>query len=105
MLVAILGDRRSTLPMDWAKETTVAVAADVSLDASGASPGASLTYVGIASDLDIRVPPGSRVKESGFSLVGDREINVSPGEGPDISIKVYGFFNDVKVTDQPLGKG
>jgi hypothetical protein len=102
MFVAILGDRQSTLPNDWTKETAVAVAAEAEFDASrGAGRDASLTFVGLFGDLTVRVPPGSRVTEGGFSLLGDREIELSPGDGPEIHIKVYGLFSDVKVTDRP----
>jgi hypothetical protein len=101
MFVAILGDRRATLPAGWTNETAVALAAEASFDASGGpGPGASLTFVGLAGDLVVRVPPGSRVRESGFSLLGDRRIEVATGDGPEIKIKVYGLFSDVKVTDQ-----
>jgi hypothetical protein len=101
MFVAILGDRRSRLPANWTKETTIAVAAEADFDASaGAAPGASMTFVGVGGDLVLRVPPGSRVKEGGFSLLGDREIEVAPGDGPEIQVKVYGLFSDVKVTDR-----
>jgi hypothetical protein len=102
MFVAILGDRRSTLPANWTKETAIAIAAEADFDASdGAGPGASLTFVGVAGDLVVRVPPGSRVREGGFSLLGDRQIEVTSGDGPEIQVKVYGLFSDVKVTDQP----
>ena len=102
MFVAILGDRRTTLPAGWTKETAVALAAEASFDASaGAGPGASLTFVGVAGDLMLRVPPGSRVRESGFSLLGDREIEVTPGDGPEIQLKVYGLLIDVKVSERP----
>ena len=102
MFVAILGDRRSSLPADWTSETAVAIAAEAEFDASGgAGPGASLTFVGLGGDLVLRVPPGSRVRERGFSLLGDREIQVTAGDGPEIQIKVYGLFSDVKVTDRP----
>jgi hypothetical protein len=101
MFVAILGDRRATLPAGWTNETAVALAAETSFDASGdPGPGASLTFVGLAGDLVVRVPPGSRVRESGFSLLGDRRIEVAAGDGPEIRVKVYGLFSDVKVTDQ-----
>ena len=56
MFVAILGDRQATLPAGWTNETAVALA---------------------AGDLVVRVPPGSRVRESGFSLLGDRRIEVA----------------------------
>jgi hypothetical protein len=103
MFVAILGDRRSTLPADWTNETAVAIAAEAEFDASGgAGPGASLTFVGVAGDLVVRVPPGSRVREGGLSLLGDRKIEISAaGDGPEIQIKIYGLLSDVKVTDRP----
>ena len=102
MFVAILGDRRSTLATNWTKETAVAIAAEARFDSSsGAGSGASLTFVGVAGDLVLRVPPGSRVREGGFSLLGDRQIEVAPGDGPEIEVKVYGLFSDVKITDQP----
>jgi hypothetical protein len=102
MLLALLGDRRSTLRRDWTKQTVVAVAAEASFDASGgAGSGATLTFIGLFGDLEVQVPPGSRITEGGLSLVGDKEIEVSPGDGPVIAIKVYGLFSDVKVTDRP----
>ena len=42
----------------------------------------------------------ARINEGGLSLIGDKEIDLSPGDGPEISIKVYGLFSDVKVTDR-----
>jgi hypothetical protein len=101
MFVAILGDRRATLSADWTNETAVALAAEASFDATaGAGPGASLTFVGLAGDLVVRVPPGSRVRETGLSLLGDRRVEVAAGDGPEIQIKVHGLFSDVKVSDQ-----
>jgi len=41
------------------------------------------------------------VREGGFSLLGDRKIEVAAGDGPEIQVKVYGLFSNVKVTDQP----
>ena len=102
MFIAILGDRRSTLPTDWTKETVVAVAAETSFDASaGAGRDASLTFIGLFGDLEIRVPSGSRIKEGGLSLIGDKKIEVSPADGPEIRIKVYGLFSDVRITERP----
>ena len=102
MFVAILGDRRGTLPANWTKETAIAIAAEAAFDAAaGAGPGASLTFVGIGGDLVLRVPAGSRVREVGFSLLGDRQVQVAGGDGPEIQLKVYGLVSDVKVTDEP----
>jgi hypothetical protein len=102
MMLAILGDRRSALAANWTKETALAIAAETSFDASaGTGPGATLTFIGLGGDLELRVPPGSRVREGGLSILGDRRIDVSPGEGPQIAVKVYGLLCDVTVTDQP----
>ena len=102
MFIAILGDRRRRLPSAWTKETAVAVAAETSFDASGGTGrNASLTFIGLFGDLVLRVAPGSRVMERGFSVLGDKEINIAAsGDGPEIQVKVYGLFSDVKVTDR-----
>jgi GTPase involved in cell partitioning and DNA repair len=101
MFVAILGDRKVRLPADWTSETVLALAAEADFDAtSGAGPAASITFVGVGGDLVVRVPPGSRVRESGFSLLGDRRIEVADGDGPEIQVKVWSLFSDVKVTDR-----
>ena len=102
MQLAFLGDRTSTLPVDWEKDTVVAFLADVRFDASaGARDGASLTSVAIFGDVHVRVPPGSRVREGGLGLLGDRRVEVSPGNGPEIRINAYSVFGDVVVTDAP----
>jgi hypothetical protein len=62
---------------------SLALAAEAGFDASrGAGPGASLTVVRVAGDLELQMPPGSRVRESGFSLLGDRRIEVNPRRRP-----------------------
>jgi hypothetical protein len=38
---------------------------------------------------------------AGSACWGDRQIQVAGGDGPEIQLKVYGLFSDVKVTDQP----
>ena len=102
MIVAILGDRESTLPSDWTSQTVVAIAAEARFDASaGSAPQAAVTFVGLAGDLVLRVPPGSRLQESGLSLLGDRKVAVTRGDGPDVAVKVYGLFVDVTITDEP----
>lgn len=102
MIVAIFGDRRSTLPPDWTNETVVAVFGDPDLDSlSGSGSGASLTFVGIGGDLTLRVPRGSRIREGGVSIFGDRHVEVASDDGPEIRVNSYGLFGDVKVTDRP----
>lgn len=58
MYVTFFGDRRGTLPAGWAKETIVSFLGDARIDASaGAGPGARVTFVALAGDAVIRVPP------------------------------------------------
>ena len=101
MYVSILGDRRVALPAGWTKETIVSVLADAQIDASaGAGTGATVTFIALAGEAVIRVPPGSRVTGGGFSVLGDRKIDVSPGDGPEISVNAYTLFGDLHVTDR-----
>jgi hypothetical protein len=102
MYVSFFGDRRGTLPAGWVNETVVALLGDARIDASGATgAGARLTFIGLAGDAVVRVPPGSRVTGGGLSVFGDRKIEVTPGDGPEIRIDGYSLFGDVRVSDQP----
>jgi hypothetical protein len=48
------------------------------------------------------VPPDSRAMEcGGLSIAGDKDIDVSTGDDPEIAIKLYGLFSDAKVIDRP----
>jgi hypothetical protein len=101
MIVSILGDRRATLPAGWTTETIVSVLADAQIDASaGAVTGAKVTFVALAGEAVIRVPPGSRITSRGLSVLGDRKIDVTPGDGPEISVDAYTLFGDLRVTDR-----
>jgi hypothetical protein len=103
MYVTVFGDRRGTLPAGWTKETIVALVGDARIDATAPSgPGATLTFLGLAGDAVVRVRPGSRVTGGGLSVFGDRKIEVSPGDGPEIRIDGFSLFGDVEVSDRPL---
>jgi hypothetical protein len=102
MYVTLFGDRRGTLPAGWATETIVALLGDAKIDATGAMPqGARMTFLGLAGDAIVVVPPGSRVTGGGLSVFGDRKVEVTPGDGPEIRIDGYSLFGDVKISDQP----
>jgi hypothetical protein len=102
MYVTVFGDRRGTLPPGWINEIVVALVGDARIDATGsAGTGARLTFLGLAGDAVVRVPPGSRVTGGGLSVFGDRKVEVSPGDGPEIRVDGYSLFGDVKVSDRP----
>lgn len=102
MYVTLFGDRRGTLPAGWINETIVALLGDARIDAtSSAGPGATIRFLGLAGDAVVHVAPGSRVTGGGLSVFGDRSIEVSPGDGPEIRIDGYSLFGDVKISDRP----
>jgi hypothetical protein len=42
-----------------------------------------------------------RKAEAGAVDFGDRRIEVTPGDGPEIRIDGYSLFGDVKISDRP----
>jgi hypothetical protein len=87
MYVTVFGDRRGTLPAGWINETIVALLGDARIDVRGsAATGARRTFLGLAGDAIVVVPPDSRVTGGGLSVFGDRKIEVTPGDGPAIRI-------------------
>ena len=99
--LTIFGDRRTTLPAGWTRETIVSVLGDTWIDASaGAGTDATVKLIALAGEAVIRVPPGSRITDGGFSLFGDRKIEVSPGDGPEMSVDAYTLFGDLVVSDR-----
>ncbi len=102
MYMTLFGDRRGTLPAGWINETIVALLGDARIDATGpAGRRARMTFLGLAGDAVVHVPSGSRVTGGGLSVFGDRKIEVSPGDGPEIRIDGYSLFGDVRVSDRP----
>ena len=56
----------------------MALVGDARIDATApAGPGATLSFLGLAGDAVVRVPPGSWVTGGGLSVFGDRKIEVS----------------------------
>ena len=101
MPVAILGDGQRTLPADWIKEVAVAVAVETWLDASaGTGRQCSLSFAWTGRDLVVNVPPGSRGRETSFSLLGNHTVAVSPGDGAELGIRTSEAFSDVRITDE-----
>lgn len=102
MDLAVFGDRQTRLPVGGGSETVVSLFADVEVDASAVTGPTALTFVGLAGEVKIHVPAGARVVTSGFSLAGDRSVQVTPVEGPEVVVRVYGAFLDLEVVEWPL---
>jgi len=85
MYVTLFGDRRGTLPAGWINETIIALLGDARIDATGSpAGGARMTFLGLAGDAIVVVPPGSRVTGGGLSVFGDRKIEVTPAEAVNL---------------------
>jgi hypothetical protein len=101
MYVTVFGDRRGTLPAGWTKETIVVPGrrADRRLGGSRAGREGDLRRAGRRRGHPR--PPRSRVTGGGFSLFGDRKIEVPPGDGPEIRVNALSLFGDLQVSDRP----
>ena len=101
MDVAILGGREITLPGGWERRTLVSILGGAEIDAR-ATPGegATLTFVSVFGGANMKVARGARVSVEGFSFLGGRKIDTSPGDGPEIKVRAYTFLGGLRVTDR-----
>ena len=101
MDVSIIGGREITLPQGWQRQTLVLVVGGAEIDAR-AKPGqgATLTIVTIFGGVDLKVPAGAKISVAGFSLLGGRHVEITPGDGPEIAVRVFTVFGGVQITDK-----
>lgn len=52
----------------------------------------------LMGEVEVRVPPGSAVHLSGFSVMGERTVQVGAGDGPDVHVDAVAVMGSVKVT-------
>ena len=99
---SLLGNvTESALPAGWTDEQIVVLLGDVKLDLRNRPPGrrAILRVFHLAGDVRLQVSAGTRVTTSGTTLLGDHRVDVQAGEGPEIEVRAWGLFGDVKVSD------
>jgi hypothetical protein len=91
----------SGFPVDWTQETVVSVMGGVDLDLTKRppAPGARLTVLHILGGTKINIPSGRRLSSGGLTILGRREIDVTPATGPDLTITVYNILGRVHVTE------
>lgn len=101
--VAIFGglERRPIGP-GWTKETVVALLGGAKLDLTESPPGpaARLTAIAIVGGVEILVAPGSRISTSGLTLFGGRSVRVTPGDGPEMRMRLVSFLGGVDVKER-----
>jgi hypothetical protein len=54
----------------------------------------------LVGDVRLSVSAGTRVTTSGTTLLGDQRVDVEAGEGPEVEVRAWGLFGDVKVSDK-----
>jgi predicted membrane protein len=99
---SLLGDvTEGALPVGWTDEQIVVLIGDVRLDLRTRPPGegAILRVFHLVGDVQLRVSPGTRVTTSGSTLLGDQRVDVEAGEGPEVEVRAWGLFGDVKVNE------
>jgi hypothetical protein len=102
MNVAIFGGfGERPLAPGWQKETALALLGGGTFDLTSAppAPNARLTLVAFLGGIDVTVPPGSRVTMSGLSLLGSREVKVTPGDGPEVHVNAFAVLGGVEVKE------
>ena len=52
----------------------------------------------VMGEVEVQVPPGSRVELTGMALMGDRKVRVAPGDGPVVHVDAYAVMGAVSVT-------
>lgn len=52
----------------------------------------------LMGEIEVMVPPGSAVHLSGFSVMGERKVQVGAGDGPDVHVDAVAVMGTVKVT-------
>ena len=101
-VLSLLGDvTEGALPVGWTDEQIVVLVGDVRLDLRTRPPGegAILRVFHLVGDVQLRVSPGTRVTTTGTTLLGDQRVDVEAGEGPEVEVRAWGLFGDVKVNE------
>jgi predicted membrane protein len=91
----------SVLPAGWTDEQIVVLIGDVRMDLRNRPPGkgAHLRVFHLVGDVRLRVSAGSRVTTGGTTLFGDQRVDVEAGDGPEIEVRTWSLFGDLKVIE------
>ena len=101
-MFSLIGDiTENALPAGWTDESIVVLIGDVKLDLRNRPPGegAKFRVFRLFGDVRVQVPPASRVSVRGATLIGDRKVNASLGDGPPFELSVSGLLGDLEVTE------
>ena len=103
---SFVGDvTEGSIPVGWTDEQIVSLFGDVRLDLRTRPPGARaiLRVFHLVGDVRLSVSAGTRVTTGGTTLLGDQRVDVEAGQGPEIEVRAWGLFGDVKVSDKADG--
>jgi predicted membrane protein len=96
---AVFGSREEKLPADWDAVTARAIFGSVELDASATTPGPerAVRAFCLFGAVKLVVPEGARVHAAGASVLGSREVSVTPGDGPEVRLNATAIMGSVEV--------
>ena len=100
MQISILGGRDLRLPTGWTSETSWTLIGGAKVDATAdPAPGAKLRVYTVLGGADVVVPRGARVHLKGGSLIGGRRLEVSPGDGPELTVLACAVIGGARVRE------
>jgi DNA-binding NarL/FixJ family response regulator/class 3 adenylate cyclase len=110
-VVAIMGgEERRGRWRDGRRTAAVALMGGVKLDLRDADldgPDIQITAWAVMGGVDVIVPEGVVVEDSGFMLMGGRTKRVKPRDpepgAPVVHVKAYGLWGGVTITSRPAG--
>ena len=97
MAVKLFGGTRTTLADGWQSESLTTLFGGAEVVARQPAPGATLRLFSVIGGIDVTVPRGSRVEVTGSTFLGGRDIQVGPGEGPQLRLNVTTVLGGLRV--------
>ena len=99
MAVRLFGGTRTTLADGWQDQSLTTILGGAVVEAREPAPGATLRLFSVIGGVDVIVPAGSRVEVSGSTLLGGRDIDVRPGDGPAVRISATTVLGGLRVRE------
>jgi hypothetical protein len=100
MQFTLIGGRTLRLPSGWTSESTFTVLGEADVDATAEpGPDAVIRTFAVIGATKVRVPAGARVKLKGGNLLGGRTVEVTPGEGPELTVLACSLLGGVRISD------
>jgi hypothetical protein len=99
MYFSLIGRQDVVLPEGWASESNFGVLGSATIDATAPpGDGATIRLYSIVGVTTVLVSAGARVRLTGGSLIGRRDMDAASGDGPDITILACSVVGGIRIT-------